>query len=366
MSIDLSRVENILETMLGRSEIKEPAQSRVEELLIELKEAIEEGGTGGDITALTARIAKCERDISSIETVDETQAQQIQSIVTTLGEFRTAIENLDTDVENKADKSTTYTKTEVDTALGAKQDTISDLATIRSGATAVQPVSGKGLSTNDFTDAEKTKLDNHVVDTSNPHQVTKAQVGLGNVDNTSDADKPISAAVQAPLARLIDAGAKNLLNLVTPTTINRMTITNAGNGSVTASCSNVTWANSGYELSLTAGKAYKFLVYVDSANVSDVQFQCFLNDVSGDTSQELGKTSRITSPGVYSVDFVATTKIRVGINLNNSGTAATGSATYRAMLCTAEDYAISPEVVPYRPSYDELVARIEALERAGE
>lgn len=157
MSIDLSRVENILETMLGRSEIKEPAQSRVEELLIELKEAIEEGGTGGDVTALTARIAKCERDISSIETVDETQTQQIQSIVTTLGEFRTAIEGLDTDVENKADKSTTYTKTEVDTALSAKQDTISDLAAIRSGAslgsTAVQPISGKGLSTNDFTDA---------------------------------------------------------------------------------------------------------------------------------------------------------------------------------------------------------------------
>lgn len=208
MSIDLSRVENILETMLGRSEIKEPAQSRVEELLIELKEAIEEGGTGGDITALTARIAKCERDISSIETVDETQTQQIQSIVTSLGEFRTAIENLDTDVENKADKSTTYTKTEVDTALSAKQDTISDLATIRSGATlgatAVQPISGKGLSTNDFTNAEKTKLDNHVISTNNPHQVTKEQVGLGNVDNTADIDKPVSTAALAALSEKVD------------------------------------------------------------------------------------------------------------------------------------------------------------------
>ena len=39
----------------------------------------------------------------------------------------------------------------------------------------------------------------HVADTNNPHQVTKEQVGLGNVDNTSDADKPISAAVQAAL-----------------------------------------------------------------------------------------------------------------------------------------------------------------------
>lgn len=43
-----------------------------------------------------------------------------------------------------------------------KQSEISDLATIRSGAalgaTAVQPETGKGLSTNDYTDAEKTKL----------------------------------------------------------------------------------------------------------------------------------------------------------------------------------------------------------------
>lgn len=51
---------------------------------------------------------------------------------------------------------------DVETALGSKQDTISDLSTIRSGAalgaTAVQPETGKGLSTNDYTTTEKTKL----------------------------------------------------------------------------------------------------------------------------------------------------------------------------------------------------------------
>ena len=36
----------------------------------------------------------------------------------------------------KADKSDTYTKAQVDSALGGKQDTINDLATIRSGAAA--------------------------------------------------------------------------------------------------------------------------------------------------------------------------------------------------------------------------------------
>ena len=42
-----------------------------------------------------------------------------------------------TEEENlKADKATTYTKTEVDTKLGQKQDTINDLQTIREGAAA--------------------------------------------------------------------------------------------------------------------------------------------------------------------------------------------------------------------------------------
>lgn len=47
--------------------------------------------------------------------------------------------------------------------------------------------------------ADQTNLLNHINDKSNPHEVTKAQVGLGNVDNTSDINKPISSAVQTAL-----------------------------------------------------------------------------------------------------------------------------------------------------------------------
>lgn len=32
----------------------------------------------------------------------------------------------------------------------------------------------------------------HITSTLNPHSTTKSQVGLGSVDNTADADKPIS------------------------------------------------------------------------------------------------------------------------------------------------------------------------------
>lgn len=40
----------------------------------------------------------------------------------------------------------------------------------------------------------------HTSNTSNPHSVTKAQVGLPNVDNTSDSSKPISTATATALA----------------------------------------------------------------------------------------------------------------------------------------------------------------------
>ena len=44
----------------------------------------------------------------------------------------------------------------------------------------------------------------HVSNLENPHQVTKMQVGLGNVDNTSDANKPISISQQSALDNKVD------------------------------------------------------------------------------------------------------------------------------------------------------------------
>lgn len=45
----------------------------------------------------------------------------------------------------------------------------------------------------------KNNLSSHTSNTSNPHRVTKSQVGLGNVDNTSDINKPVSTAQQSAI-----------------------------------------------------------------------------------------------------------------------------------------------------------------------
>jgi hypothetical protein len=44
----------------------------------------------------------------------------------------------------------------------------------------------------------------HIANTSNPHSVTKSQVGLGNVDNTSDENKPVSILQRSSILDSID------------------------------------------------------------------------------------------------------------------------------------------------------------------
>lgn len=63
-------------------------------------------------------------------------------------------------------------------------------------------------------DAVQTNLETHINNKSNPHEVTKDQVGLGNVDNTSDANKPISTATQNALNGKFSATEGNNLKQI--------------------------------------------------------------------------------------------------------------------------------------------------------
>lgn len=75
----------------------------------------------------------------------------------------------------------------------------------------------------------------HATDTNNPHSVTKTQVGLGNVDNTSDADKPVSTAQATALAGKtnmtgfpVDANGAYLCTLTYNESTRTVTITPTG------------------------------------------------------------------------------------------------------------------------------------------
>lgn len=61
----------------------------------------------------------------------------------------------------------------------------------------------------------KESLDAHIGNKSNPHNVTKAQVGLGNVQNLAPADMPVSTAQAASIADAKAAGTKAQTDLST-------------------------------------------------------------------------------------------------------------------------------------------------------
>lgn len=107
-------------------------------------------------------------------------------------------------VEGTSQKITHNDQTLSEVLEGIKQDASTtssnlnaEITRAKEAETAIQH--NLESETNRATQAEATiqsNLDNHKADTNNPHKVTKAQVGLSNVDNTSDINKPVSVAQQ--------------------------------------------------------------------------------------------------------------------------------------------------------------------------
>lgn len=67
----------------------------------------------------------------------------------------------------------------------------------------------------DALDSTDKLIDDHIRDFNNPHKVTKDQIGLGNVDNTSDMNKPISTATQMALDKKADVHHSHTMTDIT-------------------------------------------------------------------------------------------------------------------------------------------------------
>jgi hypothetical protein len=155
------------------------------------------------------------------------------------------LENLP-DLTLKADKATTYTKTEVDTALTGKANTVhthtasdvtdfdtevSNNIDVAANTAARHTHANKAIldaTSASYTTADETKLDGieagaqvntvtSVAGKTGAVTLDKADVGLSNVDNTSDADKPVSTATQTALNA--KANASDTVNLTGSQTI---------------------------------------------------------------------------------------------------------------------------------------------------
>lgn len=161
------------------------------------------------------------------------------------GEYRTK------PLEESDVSSFQYTNNQIDTFLLAKADdadltshtgntsnphsvtkTQVGLPNVDNTSDADKPVSTATQTALDLK-ADDADLTSHTGSTSNPHSVTATQVGLGNCDNTSDADKPVSTATQTALdgksdvpttgtVQTTDATATVLMTVAVPTDEEKM------------------------------------------------------------------------------------------------------------------------------------------------
>ncbi len=168
-----NNVDKYVETVLGSNEIPEYLVISAEEILTKLK-TVDGEGSGLDADTLDGKHGSefaLKEDIAGISIDGDTIVQNINSSTAIIDD-----KNLSANVLDK------YTKNEMDTKLNNKVD----------------KVTGKGLSTEDYTTVEKTKLAN-VEDGAEKNKVNsvnsktgdividKTDISLGNVENKSSA-----------------------------------------------------------------------------------------------------------------------------------------------------------------------------------
>ncbi len=110
--------------------------------------------------------------------------------------LETRLTNIDSLIAGKANTSHTHSASAITSGvlgasflpIGTSEGTVAAGNHTHSGYVTTSTMNDRFIS-----------VDAHMLRTDNPHSTTKSQVGLGNVDNTSDSAKPISSATQTAL-----------------------------------------------------------------------------------------------------------------------------------------------------------------------
>ena len=104
-----------------------------------------------------------------------------------------------TAVATLSNKTLTSPKVNEDVVLSATATELNKLDGATASTTELNYVTGVTSAIQTQLTANAGAVSTHTARTDNPHSVTKTQVGLSNVDNTSDASKPVSTATQTAL-----------------------------------------------------------------------------------------------------------------------------------------------------------------------
>lgn len=166
------------------------------------------------------------------------------------------------------------------------------------------------------------------------------------------------AVARAALVELVDGGPKNLApNVANNGSASGVTFTINADKSVTVN--GTSSAGIFFELSRTVNLKKGAYVLSGGAIVADDK-----------TVRISLSTEKNTSAALYLQSGATPTEFTLDTDMSGlfvcvripSGVASTNAVVY-PMICTKAAWDISQKYIPYRPSWDELVARIEALEQ---
>ena len=184
---------------------------------VEISESLALGETSS--TAYPGDKGKATTDKVNAHTSDYNNPHEVTKAQVGLGNVDNTAD-LDKPVSNATQELVDNTKKELDTKIDNHTSDFNNphkvtkeqvgLGNVDNTADINKPVSVAQQALVDSTKAELKKdigdiekdVTNHIADKNNPHEVNKLQVGLGNVDNTSDINKPVSIAQQAALDKL--------------------------------------------------------------------------------------------------------------------------------------------------------------------
>jgi hypothetical protein len=212
--------------------------------------------------------------------------------------------------------------------------------------------SGKSL--NDLATAQD--LIDHIEDKVNPHEVTKSQVGLSNVDNTSDLAKPISTASQTALDLKVDKVAGQGLY---PTT--KAITDNNFTNTLKTKLDNLENYNDTAITTLINSKANKTLTDVTNPVFKAKGIDSGLADNDIVNSNLSTKVDKVAGQGLYPIDKVATdnnftndfkTRLEDSLSKAISKTYAELSVLKNnSQLITGQCYLLTDYVTKYRQPY---------------
>lgn len=284
---------------------------------------------------------------------------------------------LDADLVSDVSSENKFVTAAEKAAWNGKQNTISDLSTIRSGAaagaTALQqsdvtstysasgtaPVNGTAvnaaLGTLDVSSVGGAGKYISAISETNG-KIAPVEGTIDSVPTASSANPVSSGGVQTPLAEVIDNGAKNLLKITaTSQTITGVTFTVGNDGTVTANGTNTGTSAAIFQIAnvSSAGSRLATGRYVisgctgGSSSTFDLRF--YRNSDGSVIPNYAGGTQFEYTSGAWNVSIL----VRAGKTVD---------ATFKPMVCTYADYAVSPTFVPYRPSWQEMWDMIQALQ----